>query len=316
MAAQQTVLRASAREYLAWRRAMGYRLSRHEGLIGQFLDYLDHRQEPRISVEQALAWACLPDSAHPRWHATRLAAIRGFAAHVHTHNAEAAELIPAGLLPSRVERAVPYLYTPAQVSGLIDRARTLAPTVRGLTLATVIGLMAATGVRIGEALALNTTSLDVAAATLAVTGKYGKARRIPVHPSTTAALTSYMRTSRALVGSPHDQALFVTVNSTRPLAGNVEKAFRTLTMACRLPPGTGHNPPRLHDLRHSFAVNTLIAAHRAGVDVDARIAALATYLGHVSPTSTYWYLTASTELLDLVNDRVEAHHQGHRGRTA
>ena len=312
MRAQRADLRASAREYLAWRRAMGYRLSRHDGLIGQFLDYLADRQEPRITVEHALAWACQPGGVRPRWHSARLAAIRGFAAHVHAENAEVAELIPAGLLPSRVVRAVPYLYTPVQLASLINRARTLRPAVRGLTLATVIGLMAATGVRIGEALALDTTSLDVAGATLAVSGKYGKQRRIPVHPSTTAALTSYLRTSRSLAGSPQDQALFVTVNATRPLAGNVEKAFRALTTACQLPPGTGNNPPRLHDLRHAFAVNTLIDAHRAGADVDARIAALATYLGHVSPTSTYWYLTASPELLDLVHDRVEAHRHGHR----
>lgn len=304
-----TDLRASAREYLAWRRAMGYQLSRHDGLISQFLDHLEHRHVTRIRVGDALAWACLPRGARPRWHSARLAAIRGFAAHVHAHCAEAAELIPAGLLPSRVDHAVPYHYSPAQLTGLIKHAHTLGPAVRGLTLATVIGLMATTGMRIGEALALDTTSLDTAGATIAVTGKHGNKRRLPVHCSTMAALTSYLQTSRGLIGSPHDQALFVTVNATRPQAGNVQRAFRTLTRACQLPAGTGNNEPRLHDLRHTFAVNTLIEAHRASVDVDARIAALATYLGHTSPTSTYWYLTASPELLDLVNDRIEAHRQ-------
>lgn len=303
-------LRASAEEYLGWRRAMGYRLSRHDTLIGQFLDDLAHQQENRISVEHALGWACLPRGARPRWHTARLATIRGFAAHVHAHCAQAAELIPAGLLPSRVEHAVPYLYTPAQLTGLINHAHTLAPAVRGITLATVIGLMATTGMRLGEALALDTTSLDAAGGTIIVTGKYGTKRRLPVHSSTTTALAGYLRTSRALVGTPCDQALFVTVNATRPHPSNVQRAFRALTTACRLPPGTGNNEPRLHDLRHTFAVNTLLQAHRDGVDVDARIAALATYLGHISPTSTYWYLTASPQLLDLVNDRVEAHRQG------
>jgi site-specific recombinase XerD len=166
---------------------------------------------------------------------------------VHAHHPEAGELIPAGLLPSRVDHAVPYLYTPAQLTNLINRARTLRPEVRGLTLATVIGLMAATGLRVGEALALDTTSLDATGAALSVSGKYGKQRRIPVHPSTAAALASYVRTSRCMVGSPHDQALFVTVNATRPLAGNVQKAFRALATACQLPPGSGRNRPRLHD---------------------------------------------------------------------
>ncbi len=304
-------LRASAGEYLALRRAMGYQLSRHDGLIDQFLSYLEHQHVSRISVEHALAWACLPRGARPRWHTARLAAIRGFAAHVHAHCAQAAELVPAGLLPSRVDHAVPYLYTSAQLTGLTNQAHTLTPAVRGLTLATVIGLMAATGMRIGEALALDTTSLDTAGGTIAVTGKYGNKRRLPVASSTITALAGYLRASRRLVGSPHDQALFVTVNATRPRAGNVQQAFRALTRACRLPAGTGGHEPRLHDLRHTFAVNTLLDAHRAGVDVDARIAALATYLGHVSPSSTYWYLTASPELLDLVNERIQAHRRGH-----
>ncbi|MCA1672267.1 MAG: hypothetical protein LC799_08725, partial [Actinobacteria bacterium] len=117
-------LRASAGEYLALRRAMGYRLRRHDGLIGQFLDYLEDQQESRISVDQALGWACLPRGAAPRWRSARLAAIRGFAAYVHTHSGEAAELIPAGLLPSRIDHAVPYLYTPAQLTDLINHART------------------------------------------------------------------------------------------------------------------------------------------------------------------------------------------------
>ncbi len=290
---------------------MGYHLSRHDGLISQFLDHLEHRHQSRISVEDALAWACLPRGVRPRWHSARLAVIRGFAVHVHAHCAEAAELIPAGLVPSRVDHAVPYLYTPAQITGLIKHAHTLAPAVRGITLATVIGLMATTGIRIGEALALDTTSLDLGKNTLLVTGKYGNTRRLPVHSSTTTALAGYLRTSRGLVGSPRDQTLFVTMNATRPRDNNVQQAFRVLTRACQLPAGTGNNEPRLHDLRHTFAVNTLLEAHRAGVDVDARIAALATYLGHTSPTSTYWYLTASPELLDLVNDRIEAHRQGH-----
>lgn len=305
-------LRASAEEYLTLRRAMGYQVKRHDGLIGQFVDYLEQQHRSKISVEDALAWACLPGGTRSRWHAARLAAIRGFAAYVHADSVQDAELIPTGLLPNRIEHAVPYLYAPAQITELINRSHTLLrPVVRGLTLATVIGLMAATGVRIGEALALDTTSLDAAGGTITVTGKYGRKRRLPVHCSTVAALTGYLRTSRALVGPAQDRSLFLTVNATRPHAGNVEGAFRALTRACRLPAGTGNSQPRLHDLRHSFAVNTLIDAHRAGVDVDARIAALATYLGHVSPASTYWYLTASPQLLDLVNDRVQAHRQGH-----
>jgi integrase len=304
-------LRAGALAYLAWRRAMGYRLDRQAGQIGQFLDYLEARRAGTITVEDALAWACLPGSGRPGWHAARLTAIRGFAAYVHADRSADAELIPTGLIPSRVEHAVPFLYTAAQVTDLMRQAKALTPLIRGLTLATVIGLMASTGIRIGEALSLDTTNFDAGKAALTVTGKYQKVRRLPVHTSTVRALTNYLQVSRRLVGPPKDEALFLTLNATRPLASNVEKAFRVVTSSCGLRVEPGIKPPRLHDLRHSLAVNTLIEAHRDGVDVDARIATLAGYLGHVSPSSTYWYLTASPELLDIVAERVETYRRGY-----
>lgn len=306
-------LRNSARDYLALRRAMGYQLRRHDVLIGQFVAYLHARGGGKITVEHALAWACLPFGTRPRWHGARLAVIRGFAAYVHAQSAGAeAELIPTGLLSGRAHRPVPYLYTPAQITDLVTGAHRLRPEVRGLTTATIIALMAATGLRIGEALALDVADFDAVGDTIMVSGKYGNKRRLPVHASTTAALSNYLRGSRALVAAPADGALFVTINATRPKAGNVERAFRTLTEACQLPISGQGSKPRLHDLRHSFAVNTLIDAHLAGVDVDARIAALATYLGHVSPASTYWYLTASPELLDLAAKQLWAQQEGHR----
>lgn len=303
-------LRASVAQYLEFRRAMGYRLHAHDRLLAAFVDYLTAQGGQVITVEHALAWACLPQGTDPRWHATRLATVRGFAGHVHAGDPRAAELIPTGLLPVHVHRVVPHLYTSEQIRALLVAAYRLRPAVRAHTMVAVISLMAAVGLRIGEALGLDTDDLDLQTATIMVTGKYGKKRRLPVHASTITALTDYLRISRQLVGSPPDQALFVTSKATRPRANNVESAFRTLTRACGLWPATEARAPRLHDLRHTFAVNTLLDAHRAGIDVEARIAGLATYLGHVSPASTYWYLSASPELLDLVNTRVEAIGQG------
>lgn len=301
---------ASVEQYLGLRRAMGYRLKAYDRLLGGFVSYLQARDTQVITVEDALEWACLPQGTHPHWHAVRLAAVRGLAAHVYARDPHAAELIPAGLLPVHVARVVPHLYTAEQIGALLQAAQALQPAVRAHTTATVIALMAAVGLRIGEALGLDTTDLDIEASTITVTGKYAKKRRLPVHPSTMIALTNYLHVSRRLVGSPRDGALFVTLNATRPRANNVERAFRSLARACGLLPGPGVRAVRLHDLRHTFAVNTLLDAHRGGVDVDARIAALATYLGHVSPVSTYWYLSASPELLDLVNDRLEAIGEG------
>lgn len=302
-------LRRWAVHYLELRARAGYRTDDHRRLLADFLDYLDRQHSSTIRVCDALTWAVQPQGTTSGWRAHRLAAVRSFAAHIHASEPDAAELIPPGLLPARRNRHVPYLYTDTQIAALILGAQHLAPSVRGQTLATVIGLMAATGMRTSEAVGLNTTSLDARGGTIRVLGKGGSHRVLPVHPSTVTALGDYIRLSRALVGEPPAGSLFVTQQATRPSANSVQQAFRRVADGCRLPIPPGRRPPRLHDLRHTFAVNTLLDAHRAGVDVGARIAALATYLGHATPANTYWYLTASPELLALVNDRVQAHQQ-------
>jgi len=303
-------LRARAADYVALRCAMTFQPRYYPRLIADFLDYLESQHVATISAHHAVVWACLPQDATPRWWSQRLAVIRSFAAHVNAHDPAAADLIPAGLLRARAQRGVPYLYTPVQLRALIAHAQQLHPIVRGQTIATIIGLMAATGMRTGEALALNTTSVNFERGTILVVGKRGKQRLLPVHTTTMAALASYIDTSRRLVGAPSDDAFFVSLKGSRPASSSVRDAFRTVATASSLPVVPGNRAPRLHDLRHTFAVNTLIDAHRAGVGVQARIATLATYLGHASPQNTYWYLSASPELLQLVNDRIETHWQG------
>ncbi len=300
-------LRRWARDYLELRRRCGYQTDDHRRLLAGFLDYLDQQGSSTIQVCDALAWATQPQGATSGWRAHRLAAVRSFAAHVRATEPDTAELIPAGLLPARRNRSAPYLYTDAQIATLIHGAWLLAPIVRGHTLATIIALMAATGMRTSEAVGLNTTSLDTRGGTILVVGKGGSHRLLPLHHSTVTALGDYIRLSRALVGEPPGGSLLVTSRATRLPANSVQQAFRQVADNCRLPIPPGRRAPRLHDLRHTFAVNTLLEAHRDGVDVGARIAALATYLGHANPANTYWYLTASPELLAVVNDRVQAH---------
>jgi integrase len=303
-------LRRWAADYLALRARVGYRTDDHRRLLASFLGYLDEQHSSTIRVCDALAWATQPDQSTSGWRAHRLAAVRCFAAHIHASEPDTADLIPAGLLPARRNRHAPYLYTDTQITMLILGAQQLVPTVWGQTMATFIGLMAATGMRTSEAVGLDTTSLDGRSGTIRVLGKGGAYRLLPVHPSTVTALSDYIRISRELVGAPPTGSLFVTQQGTRPSANRVQQAFRKVADGCRLPIPPGRRAPRLHDLRHTFAVNTLLDAHRAGVDVDARIALLVTYLGHVTPANTYWYLTASPELLALVNDLVQTHQQG------
>jgi integrase/recombinase XerD len=301
-----TVLAGFEQEYLRLRRLMGATLNAHEGLISSFLLSLETAGQEAITVEAAVAWAVLPVDVSPRWRAYRLAVVRGFAAYVHARNPALASVIPDGLIPSKVVHAIPYIYTPRQTVELMDAALSLGPPARGLTVSTVIGLMAATGMRIGEALALDTADVDLGAGVITVTGKYGKDRLVPLHPSTAGALAGYLSASRELVTARDPDAFFLTHIGTRPHTGNLQKAFRSLATALGLTPRPGAGPPRLHDFRHTFATESLAEAYRGGAGADARIAVLATYLGHVSPASTYWYLTASPELLGLAAERIEA----------
>jgi len=250
---------------------------------------------------------------HGRWHAARLNAIRGFAAHVHALDPAAAEVIPAGLITARVTRRTPYLYSPEQILALMSAATTISPPLIAASMHTLIGLLAATGLRSGEALALDLDAFSLDPPILTVTGKYGRVRLVPLHLSTADAITGYLSVRAALTGRPATGALLVGARGGRLNKNTARSAFRRVASACELRPRPGCGPARLHDLRHVFAVNSLIDAHRDGHDIDARIAALANYLGHVSPANTYWYLSASAELMSVVSDRIiDAHQNGWR----
>lgn len=303
-----TELRQAAADYLRLRRSLGYRLVDHEWLIAQFLDHVEARGHTRITVADALSFAQAPAGASRRWHAERLAVIRGLAAYVHAADPGAAELVPPDLIhASRVCRRVPYLYAPEQVAALMAQAKTLRPPVLAASMSTLIGLMAVTGVRTCEARGLDVEDLAVDRQVLAVTGKYGKERLLPLHPSTVQELVDYLRLRASVAPTSHAGPLLVGCRGGRLNKNTANAAFRQVAGAVGLPARPGAATPRLYDLRHTFAVNSLIDAHRQGVDVDARVAALATYLGHVEPVCTYWYLTASPELMALVSARMTAH---------
>jgi integrase len=303
-------LRQAAADHLNDRRARGYRLADHDWLIGAFLDGLAARGATTITVDDAVAFALRPGTGQ-RWQAARLRAIRGLAAHVHAVDPAAAQLIPAGLIPAKVTRRIPYLYSDEQIAGLMSGAAKLSPPQLAASMHTLIGLSAATGLRSGEAVALNVEDLCTDRRVMTVTGKYGKQRVIPLHPTTIDALTGYLH-ARPTRAAPDTGPLLVGARGGRLNLNTARAAFRAVADDCGLPARPGCATPRLHDLRHAFAVNSLIDAHRQGADVDARIAALATYLGHTNPANTYWYLTASPELMAIVSDRLTAGHK--RGR--
>ena len=302
-------LRQALDGYLAVRRSLGYKLARPEKLLAQFITYLEDAGAATITTELALGWATLPAS-HANWHAQRLSVVRGFAAWLHTID-PAAQVPPAGLIPSRRLRATPYLYSDADITALIAAAASLRFPLRVATYQTLTGLLAVTGMRIGEAIRLDRADLDLAAGVVTVRqSKFGKTRLLPLHPSATAALHGYLRLRDRLCPRPSTAAVFISPAGTRLLYCNVHATWKLLVTSAGLTVRSAACRPRIHDVRHSFAVRALLDAYAAGQDGQARLALLAAYMGHADPAHTYWYLSAAPELLALAGQRLEDHLAG------
>lgn len=298
-----------AEEYLQTRRALGYKLTSHARILSGFVRYLDRTGATRITIEAALGFATQPAQAHPVWWTRRLSAVRGFAAYVQAID-PTTQVPPAYLLPRGTPRAVPYRYSPTEIASLMAAARRMRRPGHAATHETLIGLLAVTGMRVGEAIALGRDDVDLGHGLLTIrSGKFGKDRIVPLHPSTVVALEAYARCRDELHPVCNAPAFFVSTVGTRLTYSCVRAVFARLVAQAGLP-SSGTCRPRLHDLRHRFAVETLLGWYRSGEDVAARLPLLSTYLGHVQPASTYWYLSATPELLAVAAGRLERCHTG------
>ena len=199
---------------------------------------------------------------------------------------------------------MPYLWSAEQIELLLNAARQLRPPLRGLSHQTLFGLLAVSGMRLGEAIGLHRTDVDLDTAVITIRhAKFDRSRIVPLHPTVTAALRYYANARDQLCPQPRSGAFFLSSRGDTLNRSQVDKTLRQLTTAIGIRTATAH--PRAHDLRHSFAVHTLIRWMEAGVNVDEHIAVLSTYLGHVSPAGTYWYLTAAPELMELAAGRLQ-----------
>lgn len=307
-----TKLRRAVAQYLALRRSLGFALLGPGPMLQQFVAFVEKQGADHITTELALTWARLPATAHPSHWSRRLSIVRGFAAFL--HGIDPRTQVPApGLLPHRYQRKPPHIYTPDEIQRLLEAAWRL-PSKLGLraqTYGTLLGLLVVTGMRISEAVGLERDDVDLGVGVLTIRRtKFGKSRLVPVHASTRRALQHYAvyRDRRHL--APRCGRFFVGERG-EPLTVNVvEQTFVKLSHRIGLrAPGDRHGP-RLHDLRHCFAVTTLIRWYRAGLDVERHLPKLSTYLGHSHVTDTYWYLSAVPALLRLAAARVA----GPRGR--
>jgi integrase len=291
-------------EYLAMRRALGYRLRRQEKLLHQYLLFLAERGETRVMIANAVAWAKLPVGGEAWW-SYRLAAVRAFARYL-VSVGDQAEVPANDLLPDRPHRAVPYLYSEQQIVALMNAAETLGTPHRTATIQTLIGLLAVTGLRVGEAIALDRDDLDEQHGVLTVRhGKLAKSRELPLHESTVTALGAYLRRRDRPRGPVGETAMLTSMAGTRLLISNVWVAFATVRKRAGIEPRSERCRPRIHDTRHSYAVHTIIDAYRSGQDIGPRLVLLSTYLGHVDPKATYWYLEAAPDLMAAAGERLE-----------
>lgn len=301
-------LRQHLDDYLQIRRALGFKLISEGKLLASFVSYMEAAGAERITVEHAVRWATLPRPAKPVYHAKRLRAVRGFARYLHTLD-PAHELLATDLLGSGGwRRPAPYIYSQEEIVALMAAAGRLKTRLGSATMRTLIGLLAVTGMRVGEAIRLDRDDLDLEHARLVVRqSKFGKSRQLPLHPTTITALREYLYTRDALNPKPQTTALLIGAWGNRLHRDVVGSTFRLLRQRVGLRARPGSAPPRVHDIRHSFAVHTMLDAYRSGGDPAASAATLSTYLGHADPGASYWYLSAAPELLALAAQRLEAH---------
>ncbi len=299
-------LRHAAEDYLQIRRALGHKLQDAGQRLPQFIEFLEANGADTITIKLALAWAT-PSGIKPSTWQRRLIIVRGFARYLQTIDPRA-EVPPTDILPSIGRRPAPHIYSDEEIEALLAVARRWRPYLGRATLLTTIGLLAVTGMRISEAVRLDRGDLGLAHGRLVVRdSKFGKSRELPLHPTTVQALRDYLRLRDQL--RPHVQtpALLITTAGQRLTRHYAEWQFARLRERAGLVPRPGSRPPRLHDLRHTFAVRTMLDSCRTNGDPRARLAALSTYLGHANPAASYWYLSATPELLGLAAARLEHH---------
>ena len=297
-------------EYLATRRSLGFRLRLPAACLRNFVAFLEEAGSSHITTELALEWARQPSQAQPATWAWRLAMVRRFAKW-HSAVDPRTEVPPDDLLRHRYRRKPPYIYTDEEIERLIQAAHKLPSSkgLRGCTYATFFGLLAVSGMRVSEALKLNREDIDLDQGVLTIRrSKFGKSRLVPVHASTVAALKAYAKQRDKILPTSFSRGFFLSEKARRITEWSARYTFAKVSQeiglrvpVCKYRHGCG---PRLHDMRHRFAVRTLIDWYRAGLDVERELPKLSTYLGHVHVNDTYWYLEAVPELLQLATQRL------------
>jgi integrase/recombinase XerD len=295
-------------EYIDLRRKLGFKAEREPRLLASFVSFLRREHGAIVTAELALTWAKQPANAHPSWWASKLSVVRGFAKHVHLVDARH-QIPPRDLLPRhRRRRTTPSIYTSDEIARILRAAResrsprTPGHAFRRATYETLFGLLAATGMRVGEVIRLDKSDIDWRNLLVVVReSKFGKSREVALHDTVVRALRGYAKERDHVHRRPRSQSFFVSLVGTRLIYNNVHRTFARLLRDA----GISRAKARVHDLRHTFIVQTIVRWHRERVDVGVRMPALSTYVGHRNPSSTYWYLSATPELMALLGRKLQ-----------
>lgn len=296
-------------QYLQMRHNMGYKLRRHRELLMDFVEYLDATGAAHLTSKIAVEWASLPADGAPRWWHLRLDVVRAFARYLQAFDPRT-QVPEASLLPDGPHRVRPYIFSDQELQRLLVAADQLTPSFRALTYRTYISLVAVTGMRRSETTGLDCADIDWGQGILTIRqAKFHKWRQLPLHPSTVTALQDYARQRELKFPSPKQPAFFLSARGTRLLAENASQVFALLVRRSSMPVLDRRHQQHLHDLRHTFAVKTLQGWYRSRAEPGPLLPLLSTYLGHQDPAATYWYLSATPELMGLVSERVRSYLQ-------
>ena len=294
-------------DYLTLRRALGYKLFEDGQALEHFVVFVEQAGSTHITTELAVRWATRSSRASTTHQAHQLSRIRLFAEYLSGIDPQT-QIPPRGLLPGHYQRQTPYIYSEHQICDLVSAARQLpsATGLRACTYATLFGLLAVTGLRISEAIALDCDDVDLGERVLLVRqSKFAKDRLVPIHSSTAGVLDEYVAMRSRCHPHPSSHAFFLAERGTRLTDCMARHTFILLSRCTGLRAPGDHHGPRMHDLRHTFAVTTVQHWYQVGLDVDVQMPWLATFLGHSHVSDTYWYLSAVPQLMAQAGARLD-----------
>jgi integrase/recombinase XerD len=305
-------LNVALTDYLSLRRSLGYKLTSDAKALKSFVGYLEQHGLDHITTVSALQWARQTNSKRPyRW-SRRLCFVRGFACYLSALDRRT-EIPSSTLLQSKYHRPTPFMITAEHIDCLLQGAlnRPRLPTIVTKTLHCLYGLLSVTGLRISEALKLTCQDIDFDSGVLTINhSKFGKSRLVPLQASSVKMLRDYQHTRQSAIGNRHVVHWFINQYGKPIGYDSVRYHFRKIFQVMGHQPQPGRANPRLHDLRHYFAVSTITRWYEDGADVHAKLPILSAYLGHVETRDTYWYISACPNLMLAAAQRLENNNQG------